>query len=228
MKAKKLVVLLSSGLDSSVNLAYAVKNHEVLLVLTFDYGQKAAQKEIESAKKLAAYYSIRHEVIDLRWFKKFNQSSLLVESETIPQGGEVEIDSLEVSTQTAKSVWVPNRNGIFLNIAAGFAESLKADAIVPGFNIEEATTFPDNTEAFLQATTAAFRYSTSHQIEAICFTTDKNKTEIAKLGKELSLPFELIWPCYQSLQRWCGQCESCLRSKRAMLTAGVDFQSMAF
>ena len=152
---------------------------------------------------------------------------MIVDEQKIPIGNQVQIDSLAMSEQTAKSVWVPNRNGIFLNIAAGFAEALECDVIVPGFNLEEAATFPDNTAAFLNASTAAFQFSTSNHVQANCFTTDKNKSEIAQLGKELQLPFELIWPCYQNLDHWCGECESCQRSRRALLAVGINFDMYA-
>ena len=91
-----------------------------------------------------------------------------------------------------------------------------ADAVVPGFNIEEATTFPDNTEDFLQALSHSFRYSTANGVKAHCFTTALSKSEIVALGKDRALPFAKLWPCYFAEEQWCGQCESCLRFQRAL------------
>ena len=51
-------------------------------------------------------------------------------------------------------------NGIFLNIAAGFAEALSAQAVLPGFNKEEAATFPDNSVDFLESLNHSFSFST--------------------------------------------------------------------
>jgi Predicted PP-loop superfamily ATPase len=79
---KKVVLLLSAGLDSAVNAFEAIKHHhEIVLALTFNYGQRAAQKEIECSKKLADYLKIPHKVVELPWFKDLNKSSLLVESQ---------------------------------------------------------------------------------------------------------------------------------------------------
>lgn len=220
----KSVVLLSSGLDSTVNLYQAHKNGEVILALTFDYGQKACQREIESAKKITRSLNISHQVISLPFFKDFTMSSLINSRAEVPSGTNVSIDSREKSIETAKSVWVPNRNGIFLNIAAGIAENLGADTIIPGFNLEEASTFPDNTQEFLVALTKSFYYSTQNRIQATCFTTQMNKTEIVRLGQTLNVDWNLIWPCYLDHEKWCGQCESCQRSKRAFLQAGIDIQ----
>jgi 7-cyano-7-deazaguanine synthase len=223
---RKAVVLLSSGLDSSVNLFEAAQKEEVVLALTFNYGQKAAQKEIEHSAKLADYLKIPHKVLSLPWFKDFNKSSLLVDSEAVPTGKNVDIQSHEQSLQTAKSVWVPNRNGIFLNIGAAFAEALGAQIVIPGFNAEEATTFPDNSEAFMKELTTSLSYSTANHVQVECFTVKLQKPDIVKKGMALNMPWHLLWPCYFSKEKWCGECESCLRSKRAFSVAGVHVQNL--
>jgi 7-cyano-7-deazaguanine synthase len=222
----KSVVLLSSGLDSTVNLYQAAQDGKVLLALTFDYGQRAGEKEVASAQKITSKLGVPHKVLKLPFFSEFGQSSLLDRSKQVPSGSQVSIDDLSASQKTAKSVWVPNRNGIFLNIAAGFAESLGADAVIPGFNIEEAATFPDNTDAFLQALTKSFSFSTGNQLKAFCHTTKLNKTEIVKLGESLQVDWSQIWPCYHSEEKWCGQCESCLRAQRAFSTAQVSVKHL--
>ncbi|MNK07878.1 7-cyano-7-deazaguanine synthase [compost metagenome] len=221
MKTKSLV-LLSSGLDSTVNAFEASVRHDLVMALTFDYGQRAAESEVRAAKKISAHLGVKHKVLSLPWFKDFNRSSLLVADLEIPTGEQVQIDSHAKSEETAKSVWVPNRNGIFLNIAAAFAESLDAEIIIPGFNKEEAATFPDNSEEFLNKATASLWYSTSNHVKVECYTSSLVKSEIVARGEELKVPWELIWPCYFSGDQWCGQCESCLRSKRAFASAGVN------
>ncbi|WP_413568092.1 7-cyano-7-deazaguanine synthase QueC [Bdellovibrio sp. HCB117] len=225
--AKKVVVLLSAGLDSTVNAFDAVKHgREIVLALTFNYGQRAAQKEIESAAKLAAHLKVPHKVVDLPWFKDFNKSSLLVEDQAVPVGAQVEIDNMQKSEESAKSVWVPNRNGIFLNIAAAYAEALSATAVIPGFNVEEAATFPDNSKEFMDTATKALHYSTSNHVTVGCYTVHLKKTDIVRLGHGLKVPWEMIWPCYFSGEQWCGQCESCQRSKRAFASANVDVKHL--
>ena len=222
MIKNKALVLLSAGLDSSVNLYEAHLQMDVVLVLTFDYGQKAAKQEIASAKNLAADLKLPHKVVQLPFFADFNRSSLLVASENIPTGSQVDIHNLKTSQETAQSVWVPNRNGIFLNITAGFAEALGASFVIPGFNAEEAVTFSDNTEDYMKALDHSFSFSTSNQIKVKCFTSAFNKTEIVQKALDLKMPLEKIWPCYFAGSHWCGQCESCLRSKNAMKKAGLD------
>src|SRR5687768_4829889 len=140
------LVLLSSGLDSTFNLYKARQRFHIKLALTFDYGQRASAREILAANKISKRLNIPHKVVHLPWFKDFTTVSSLMAGpgENVPLGDEVKIESLERSLETARRVWIPNRNGIFLNIAAGYAEGLGCQYVVPGFNYEEAQTFPDN------------------------------------------------------------------------------------
>lgn len=222
---KKAVVLLSGGLDSTVNLLSARQENEIALALTFDYGQRAVVKEKAVASLVTRHFKIPHQVLELPFFSQWGQSSLVDHKKSIPQGASVSIDNLKISQETAKSVWVPNRNGIFLNIAAGFAEALGAQFIIPGFNKEEAATFPDNSEDFLQAATKSLQFSTANQVQVKCLTTNLSKTEIVALGKKLGMDWKWIWPCYFSGSSWCGQCESCQRSKRALLANQIPVDS---
>ncbi len=211
---KRSVVLLSAGLDSTVNLYRAQEESDVVLALTFDYGQRAAPREISAAAALAKRVGCPHRVVTLPWFRDFTKTSLVNSAAEIPTDG-VSIDDLNASTHSAKAVWVPNRNGIFLNIGAAFAEGLEAQWLVPGFNLEEAKTFPDNSEAYLQAATRALQFSTSNHVQVHCFTTELTKTEIVQVGRRLQVPFEMIWTCYFGGETQCGKCESCQRYERA-------------
>ncbi len=220
------VVLLSSGLDSTYGFLHALADYEVKMVLTFDYGQKAAVREVERSRGLAKLYGCRFELVELPWFHVFTRTSLIDLAAMIPTGGDVAIDDLKRSQATAKNVWVPNRNGIFLNIAAGFAEGFDADFVVPGFNIEEAQTFPDNSAAFLSTLDQCWTYSTSRRVQAKCFSLDMNKTEIVARSIELGVPFHNLWPCYFAGAQWCGECESCQRFKRALTANGLAFTEL--
>ena len=220
MKARtKSVVLLSGGLDSSANLALAIEQDEVVCAVTVDYGQRAAAREISSARNLCDHYGIPHRVLDLRWLGEIGGSALTDRSSEVPDPGARHLDDAQVTTQTAKAVWVPNRNGVLINAAAALAERLGAQRVVVGFNSEEAATFPDNSQAFLDALCSSLQFSTANGVQAFCYTTAMNKRQIvALLRSELSspFPFEKIWSCYQGGEKPCGVCESCRRLARAL------------
>ena len=136
----KSIILLSGGLDSIVALSHCIKTHGIELALTFDYGQKSLEQELVASKKIADYYEIQHKIIKLDWLKDITTTALVSE-EIIPTSN--------LGTQnSAELVWVPNRNSLFLNIAACFADSYKYNYIIYGANKDEGSNFPDNTEAF--------------------------------------------------------------------------------
>ncbi len=210
------IVLLSAGLDSTVNLKCALERGEVAAALTCNYGQRAARREIEAAAAMCNRAGLRHEIIRLPWLAGITDTALVKRSKGIPHPNKNRLDSRSSAQKSAARVWVPNRNGIFLAIAAAFAESLGADCIVPGFNAEEAATFPDNSRAFVQAANQCLRFSTRSRVRIVCHTASKRKPAILRLGLMLKAPLDLIWCCYEGGRRMCGRCESCLRFVRAV------------
>ncbi len=219
------LVLLSAGLDSTVNLLAAQQDKGVALALTFDYGQRAAAREIDRAQKLTMSLKIPHKIITLPWFQEFGKSALIDHKINLPTDELVQIDDYAASKNSARAVWVPNRNGILLNIAAGYAESMNLNWVIPGLNREEASTFPDNSGDFLQALNRSFELSTQNKVKVKCYTIEMDKTEIVKYGSKLGLDPKMIWPCYLNGEdlnpQWCRKCESCKRSIRAFESAGI-------
>lgn len=211
----KGIVLLSGGLDSSVCLAFARREMEVALCLTADYGQLAAAREIQAARSLAAHYGVPHRVVNLPFIKEVSDTALFGETR-LPELSEQVLDDREVTDESARAVWVPNRNGVLINVAACFAEALDCAYLIAGFNREEGATFPDNTSGFVEAINTSLGYSTLRPVRLVSYTLHLDKAEIVNLGRRLGLPFELIWSCYRGEGEPCGTCESCLRLRRAL------------
>jgi len=223
----KAVLLLSGGLDSVANL-YAAKADpkiQVILSITFDYAQKAREREIRVARYHCKKLSVPYKVIRTSLFSRNSDSALTSVEKLIPQDDTVvNLSNLKKSQESARSVWVPNRNGVFLNIAAFFAESMDAELVLIGFNKEEARTFPDNSEPFLEAANQFFSFSTHNQVKVKSYTLRLEKSEIVKqFGSQFDL--ESIWPCYQNGDRWCGKCESCKRYHLALEANGCSWES---
>ena len=80
---KKAVILLSGGLDSLVALGFPQSEYRIELALTFDYGQKSVQNEIDASQKICKYYNVEHKVIKLEWLKEITKTAL-VSAEEIP------------------------------------------------------------------------------------------------------------------------------------------------
>lgn len=217
MTRKKAIIILSGGLDSSVALYLAKESYDFALALTFDYGQRAVLKEKEAAQKICKKFNVPHKFISIPWLKEITQTALVNSSENLPQLKQNELDNLSVGLKSANAVWVPNRNGVFINIAASFAESFAAEVIITGFNAEEAITFPDNSSDFIKRINESLFYSTQNHCRVEAPTISMNKSEIVKEALKLKFPFEYLWSCYEGGEMMCGKCESCLRSKRAYL-----------
>jgi queuosine biosynthesis protein QueC len=212
------IVLLSGGLDSTVALALYLEKYAINLALTFDYGQRANEKEVLAARKIAEYYDIPHQVLPLPFLREQTHSALVNRLEDLPSLGIDELDLQGVTMQSASQVWVPNRNGLFMNIAAVFAENMGEPAhIITGFNREEAATFPDNSLEFINAMNQCLTYSTQEKVSVLSPTSQLTKADIVREGLRLEIPFEYIWSCYESREKICGQCESCQRLKRALV-----------
>ena len=213
----KSLILLSGGLDSSANLAFADYYDLPVLALTIDYGQRAVEPEIKASKKLADYYGVPHQVLDLKWLGALGGSALTSSAIDVPKIDSNKLDDLKTAQGTAKQVWVPNRNGLFINAAAAIAEVKGAQQIIVGFNKEEAATFPDNSSQFLGVCNLSLRYSTSTGVKVACYTDMLVKTEIVRAVRNLPkrFPFEFVWSCYHGGEKMCGECESCKRFLRA-------------
>ena len=211
--SEKSIVLLSGGLDSLAATGVCKEEYGIELALTFDYGQKSAKYEIESSKQICDYYNIKHKIITLDWLKDITQTSLV-------SGYDIPTENLG-TVESAKSVWVPNRNGLFLNIAAAFADSYNYNYIIFGANKDEGETFPDNTEKFREDISKAMESSTLVHPKVIAPLINYSKDDIVKIALENNVPLELLRSCYSSNSRHCGVCESCTYLRNALIKNGA-------
>ncbi len=206
----KSIVLLSGGLDSLVSLDLTKNEYNVELAITFNYGQKSAIDEINTSKNICEFYKIEHQIIPLNFLKDITRTSIVTDAK-LPTGKD-----LENSVESAKSVWVPNRNGLFLNIAGAYCDSYDYDYIVIGANNEEAQTFPDNSQNFIDAVNKEFEFSTLKRPKVVAPLINFDKNDIVKIAIENNVPLDLVMSCYKGGGKHCGICESCVRLKNAL------------
>lgn len=209
----KTIILLSGGLDSVVSLA--IHKDDVKLAILFDYGQKALNEEIKASKEIAKFYNIEHKIITLDWLKEISTSSLNT-NEEIPVLTKDSLNDKTITESSAKSVWVPNRNALFINIAACFCEANNYNSIIIGANKEEGETFKDNSSKFIDAINESLKNSTNNNVKVLAPLINYTKEEIVKIAIEKEIPFNLLYSCYSNEEKHCGKCESCLRLKRAL------------
>jgi len=213
---KEAIVLLSGGMDSAVALYMAGKDHRCH-ALTFDYGQKAS-RETECARQISseAGCGLTSMRIELPW----KGSAVLRGGGDIPSGG--------ISAEgVIPATYVPARNMIFLSYAVSFAEARGAEAVFIGAHQLDFSNYPDCRGVFFESFRETVRTGTKKGSEGrpVRIETpvlDKTKKEIVEAGSALGVPFELTWSCYSSMERPCGECESCLLRSRAFAEAGIE------
>lgn len=218
---KKAISVLSGGLDSVVATTFFAEEYDIHAI-TFDYGQKSLNSEINASKKLCDKLGMRHSIIDLKWLSHLGNSALTSKIE-IPQVNFEDIDNIESGEDIANKVWVPGRNIVFSAIATSFAEAEEAEIIIVGWDKEEAVTFPDNSKEFLDIFNdmISIGTKTSNKIRIEAPLIDMNKKEIIELGEKVNTPFDISYSCYTGKSNHCGICESCIRRKKAFIDAKI-------
>lgn len=201
----KSVVLLSGGLDSLVIMAIAHDRGDQLYPIFFQYGQKTETKELESFHKICDFYKIEKDfrkVIDLKSLGQLGGSSLTDKKISVTS----ELDGVGIPNS-----YVPFRNSIFLACAVSYAEVLKANNILIGAVLEDASGYPDCRPEYytvfneLIAKGAKPNNNIQIQTPIINFT----KEQIVENAISLNAPMEISWSCYQSSETPCWVCDSC-------------------
>jgi 7-cyano-7-deazaguanine synthase len=209
-RPNRAVVLLSGGLDSLVSLAIANVEMEVRLVLFINHRQRALERERHAVMGAARFYDLPFREVDLGWLGSLAPDGMRLGA------------SADSSLETFDSVWIPNRNGVFLNVAAAFAENYGCDWVVTGFNREEAAEFPDNRAEYVTFVNEGFELSTQNAVKIVSFIQDLDKREILERGIKVGAPLSVIWSCYKEGEMMCGRCASCRRLKVALDALSVD------
>jgi len=209
------IVLVSGGMDSLVTTAIAKKECEEIYFLHLNYGQKTEKKELEIFHQICEFYQPEDKlIVDISYLKQIGGSSLT--DDKIP------IKDFDGSNEIPDS-YVPFRNAHLLTIATSWAEVIGANRIYIGAVEEDSSGYPDCRESFYQSFEKTIELGTKDEtdIKIITPIIHKKKSEIIKLGKELNVPFELSWSCYQNNEIACGVCDSCHLRIKAFKEAGM-------
>lgn len=208
---KRVVVLISGGMDSVTALYDARQQHESVTALSFDYGSKHNHKEIPFAAHHCAKLGILHQLIMLDFVAAFFKSALLKSGAAIPDG--------HYEEEMMKRTVVPFRNGIMLSIASGYAESIGVEGLVIAAHAGDHAIYPDCREDFMKSMGDALRLGTHAAIELLRPFIRLTKSQIAKRGNELGVDFSQTWSCYKGQELHCGTCGTCTERREAFMLA---------
>ena len=215
--AKKAVILVSGGLDSTTVVAMAKSQGYDCYTLSFDYGQRH-RSELVAAQNVSELMTVHaHKVVKLD-LGSIGGSALTDSSIEIP----------ELETTGIPVTYVPARNTVFLSIALGWAEVLGANDIFLGVNAVDYSGYPDCRPEYIQAFETMANLATKAAVEGHKLTIhaplmDMTKGEIVQAGLALGVDYSSTVSCYQANLEGqaCGKCESCRLRRQGFEQAGI-------
>ena len=219
--AKRAVVLISGGLDSTTCLAMAKAKGFEPVCLAVAYGQRHAV-ELEQARKVASAMGVkdfRVVGIDLR---QVGGSALTADID-VPKDRPADEMSHGIPV-----TYVPARNALFLSLALGLAEVVGATDIYIGVNAVDYSGYPDCRPEFIRSFEAMANLATKAGVEGARFTVHAplsglTKADIIREGVKLGVDYGMTHSCYDPDAQGgaCGRCDSCLLRKKGFEEAGV-------
>ena len=223
MARQKAVVLLSGGIDSATVAAIVKQQEFEIHALTFRYGQRH-EREIESAKNLAAQLQAQEHVI-LEFNLRTIGGSALTDQLDVPKGR-----SAAEMRHRIPVTYVPARNTIFLSFGLALAERITASDIFFGANQLDYSGYPDCREAYISAFETMANLATRAAVEGHIRINihapllHMSKKEIIQKGLDLGIDYGLTWSCYDPCDNGeaCGACDSCQLRLKGFKDAGVS------
>jgi len=213
----KILVALSGGIDSTVLLYLCKEIFDDVYAISFNYGQKH-NVELKYAKEIAKMANVKeHIIVDIPHYALLNQSPLLAHGSEVPEG--------IVMVDNVPAVNVPMRNLAFLSIMGSIADEYGINFLAIGVHATD-NPFPDCRPEFITAMEAAINSAsayvqkTKNRIHIFAPFLGLSKIEVAKLGKELNVPFEKTYSCYAGTEPPCGKCATCIQREEALKAIG--------
>ncbi len=199
---KKAYCIMSGGMDSSLSAVWAKKKqYDEIESLFFDWGQKSAEKELKAVKAICKSLSIKViEEIKVP-ISDWDKSSLTK--------GDRDIISND-------NFMVPERNLIFISIAASYVRAKGGGHLIVGFNKDDGgydtkQDFVDQLNTLFQDGNKELKnvsnYLLGTEIELVAPLLKKNKLEIKGELEEMGL-FSLTYSCYAA-NGPCMKCKAC-------------------
>lgn len=208
---KDTILSLSGGLDSS-SLLFEFRDR-IKLAVSFKYGSNHQDKELAAAKKVVEEVNklganIEHRIIDLTTTFSTFKSALLSGADAVPNA--------EYNEETIANLVVPFRNGIFLSILAGIADSIGANRIALASHSGDHCVYADCRPEFSDAIEKAIQLGTSRNVEFFRPYINISKADIAARGVNAGLNPDWTYSCYKGGDKPCGECPTCVERTESL------------
>jgi 7-cyano-7-deazaguanine synthase len=212
----KALVVCSGGMDSVTVAAKMKADGYDITLLHFLYKCKAEGKEQEAIKAIALRLGCGYMFQDISFFKDLGYSNLV-------DGNPINTENDGQSSAETPTEWVPARNLILLSLATGIAEAKGFKVICLGNNIEEAGTYPDNTQFFVERFRSVLPYAVGpgKEVDVMEPVGALTKREIVALAIKTNAPLDIAWSCYEGGDKHCGKCGSDYMRRHAFKNNGL-------
>lgn len=220
---RKVICLLSGGLDSAVCAYEAHRLGYEVIGLNLNYGQRHF-KEILSARAIAK--SLKIQLYEVDFQMPWRGSSLTDKKIAFHDAASVKQISRHVSSGGIPNTYVPARNSVFLALAASCAEAESAVGIFIGANAVDYSGYPDCRPQYLKSFERMMKLGTKagtegKAIQIFAPLLRLSKKEIILKAIRLGVPLQKTWSCYRGEAKPCKRCDSCLLRAKGFEEAGV-------
>lgn len=207
--SKKVLAVLSGGLDSSVVTMLLVEKYgaENVVAVSYDYGQKQVV-ELEKAFALCNKLGIKHRILDLKVLGDIARPM----SANIG-GTNIDMPTIQdVLGDPQPPTYVPFRNLIMLSMTLSLAEVLKASHIFTGLQVHDEYGYWDTSQRFVDSLNSVAEQNRTHSVQIVAPFSQLSKQEEINLAIEMD-KFELLSDtisCYNPVDGLsCGTCPTC-------------------
>lgn len=194
---KKVVLLLSGGIDSFVLGAFANSFGALKGTMFVDYGQPAIIRERAAVALFSEAQSEPRPVRFEQGVRMFNIGTM---------GDTPGVPGPRV---------VPMRNLVLISLAANAAQSIGATHVWLGATADDAELYADCRAGWITATSVVTELACGIVVEAPF--SGLTKSEVVSLGRGLGVDLDQSWSCYSpKFGEACGSCDAC-RARTAAL-----------
>ncbi len=211
---KSAVVLLSGGVDSTTLLYYIRKRLNVVNIyaLSFLYGQKHFRELTMAEWQAKAVHVAEHQVIDISFFGSLLEGASALTDRSIPVP---DLGKLNAEQKRQPPTYVPNRNMVFLSLAAAYAEARGVRDIFYGAQAQDEYGYWDCTVDFVRKINDVLRLNRRGAVRVHAPFAGMSKAYVVRMGTRLGVDYAHTWSCYRGGRIPCGRCPSCMERKKA-------------
>jgi len=197
-ETRSVVVLFSSGVESSATALMMKRQGYEVFPLFIDYGQAASEAELLRSKELCIKLGLHGlKVFSIVNLKDICRSNLLGEG-----------------AQDDSNAWVPMRNTLFMTFASMYAEGIGADGIALGYALEDNFVFGDNDYFHHKMAELLFSKSLLRPFQVFMPIKGMTKSELLRMLEEVECS-SLTISCWNAKVidgqvTVCGTCANCL------------------